>query len=156
MGRTKLTALQREATFWSRVDVGPADACWAWRGGRFDNGYGAFRYDGRTLSAHRYVARLAYGAKAVTGAVIMHLCDNPACVNPTHLQIGTYRTNMQDASAKGRMARGERVNGAKLTEEAVRLIRSTKANTATLAKRYGVTDDTVRLVRKRRTWKHVP
>lgn len=91
--------------------LGP-DACWEWPGGRtsarYGAGYGLFR--ARALSqhmiyVHRFVYALFWGA-VPPGHEVAHSCDNPPCANPLHLFAATHRTNMADASRKGRLRRG--------------------------------------------------
>ena len=154
MGRRLLTPVQRVAVFWSRVNVGEPGECWTWRGGLFDGGYGAFRYDGNTRAAHRFAASLKYGA-IPKGLAVCHRCDVPACVNPEHLFIGSYADNMQDASRKGRMAHGERAYNAKITEADVMAIRASPLTCSRLAAHYGVDTSNISCIRRRKTWKHV-
>jgi hypothetical protein len=95
--------------FWSRVEWSEdIDACWPWRGARSPNGYGTL---GRrspkhgkwtSVGAHRVAYELVWGAPP-EGAVIMHMCDNPACCNPNHLRAGTGRDNSIDCREKRRM-----------------------------------------------------
>lgn len=80
---------------------GKPDECWEWTGARNDLGYGYVRVAGRRFYAHRlslYIARGRLGSEQLA----CHTCDNPPCVNPAHLYAGTYRTNSQDASRRGR------------------------------------------------------
>lgn len=88
----------------------------------------------------------------------MHACDNPLCCNPAHLSAGTVKDNTQDMIAKGRNRppRGEKSTHAKLTDDAVRHIRSSKENAPTMAKLYGVNEQCIYKVRQRIRWKHVP
>jgi hypothetical protein len=101
-GRKSITDWQRY--FWARVDKRGADECWPWKGHAGTNGYGvAFDYDQdwkliRT-GAHRVSNWLATGELP---PVVMHVCDNPGCVNPKHLRSGTHRDNMLDCSDKRR------------------------------------------------------
>jgi hypothetical protein len=92
--------------FFSKVAF--TDDCWLWQG-TTNNGYGLFRVRGKTRLAHRVAFAIEHGYTPA-GMVVMHRCDNPPCVNPDHLVLGTQRGNMQDAVAKGRSRNG---NGAK-------------------------------------------
>jgi len=86
--------------FWDKVDVGEKDECWEWTGGRDPNGYGTFWYQKEFDKAHRVVMRLQ--GHDVRGATVCHKCDNPSCVNPNHLWVGTQQQNMRDMTKKGR------------------------------------------------------
>lgn len=155
MGRRLLTPVQRVAVFWSRVDVREPGDCWLWKGGTFTpNGYGAFRYDGKTQSAHRFSAALKYG-DLPKGLLVCHHCDVPSCVNPEHLFVGTYVDNMQDASRKGRIPHGEHVNKARLTVADVIAIRNSPLTGDKLAEIYGADSSNISCIRRRKTWKHV-
>ena len=92
--------------FWSQVDK--SGRCWMWTGSRGGDGYGLFNSGGRLYSAHRLAYQLAVGT-IPTGLVIMHECDNRACVNPAHLKPGTHAENMQDKVAKGRVPKQYKV-----------------------------------------------
>ena len=82
------------------IERGPDD-CWEWTGSRHPQGYGMFSVNGRNIYAHRFSAMLHFGMFDRRSRV-MHSCDNPGCVNPAHLSLGTQRDNMLDCSAKGR------------------------------------------------------
>jgi hypothetical protein len=155
MGRRLLTPVQRIATFWSRVNVAAAGECWLWKGGLFNTGYGAFRYNGNTRQAHRFAAEIQFGT-IPRGMAVCHKCDVRACVNPEHLFLGTNSDNMADAARKGRMARGERVYRSRLTAEDVVAIRKSTLTHAAIAKHYGVHGTTICHVMNRKTWRHIP
>lgn len=86
--------------FWpkvSRADVG----CWEWTGSKDRDGYGRIRIGDRPVMAHRVSYEMHHG-EIPDGAVVMHSCDNPACVRPTHLKIGSQADNITDRHLKGR------------------------------------------------------
>lgn len=111
------------------------------------------------MSAHRAAYLITHGVSAPADSVVMHTCDNRACVNPAHLVIGTPKDNTADMDSKGRrrvVAPPGEVNGkAVLTEETVRYIRSSGKSNAALSRELGVSINTVRGVRIGRTWRHV-
>lgn len=142
--------------FWPKVTRG--DGCWVWTGGREKNGYGRTgRKKGKTRGAHRVSWELAHGPIA-SGLYVLHRCDNPPCVRPSHLFLGTQAENRLDCVKKGRQPRGARQAMAKLTEIAVAEIRqkfaSGESKTA-LAATYGVTRQNVHFILARKTWQHV-
>jgi predicted DNA-binding protein (UPF0251 family) len=95
-------------TFWAKVQ-GADNECWLWPGTRFRDGYGQAKYHGRKWRAHRLAWWLTYGHEPT--AQVLHNCpqgDNPLCVNPQHLWLGSPVENSADMVAKGRQARGER------------------------------------------------
>jgi hypothetical protein len=94
----KTPASVRFSRYVDVVDVG----CWEWKGGKMKNGYGRFGIaKGQIVFAHRYSYEAKHGP-IPPGLFVLHSCDNPGCVNPSHLSVGTHADNMQDMRAKGR------------------------------------------------------
>lgn len=90
------------ARFWAKVAIDPDDgACWVWTACLDPDGYGRFRLAGKKWLAHRIAWTLAFG-RIQDGLLICHKCDNPRCVNHTHLFLGTVADNVRDRVAKGR------------------------------------------------------
>lgn len=89
--------------FWHRVQSEGAAECWEYTSPRDRGGYGLFSLAHRiTLRAHRFAYEISTGTEIPDGLCILHSCDNPACVNPSHLRVGTRAENMRDCLARGR------------------------------------------------------
>ena len=146
--------------FWSRVDK--IDGCWLWQAGKTKDGYGVIWKAPKVLLAHRVAWELTYGP-IPEGLQILHHCDNPACVNPTHLFIGTNYDNVCDSVSKGRRSSGENHPNALLTTARVSEIRkiyALKGNRCTrdisqrkLAYQYGVNRRTIQNILSRKNWR---
>lgn len=144
--------------FWSRVDRRSDGECWPFTGYCTPDGYGVFYVARRRKPASHVALWLAHGETVPAGMVAMHSCDNPQCVNPNHLRIGTHAENHADRDAKGRGAKGERRGWAKLTDAKVIEARSLRAEGKTfteLAARYGVDKKAIERAVKGITWSHV-
>ncbi len=128
--------------------------CIEWDGYRNRKGYGKRKFRGKNWLAHRAAYTEAYG-EIPEGMLVCHHCDNPPCVNPEHLFLGTPADNSSDMTAKGRQARGEASGKAKLTEDQVRAIRADTRMRREIAADYGVDSTVVSRIRLRHTWRHV-
>lgn len=84
--------------FWNKVNK--TENCWEWQGGKDRDGYGHIRVEGKLWQAHRFSTLL--DGRDPAGKVVMHQCDNPSCVNPKHLKLGTQADNVYDMVAKKR------------------------------------------------------
>ncbi len=136
-------------------DVGPG--CWNWDGQRGEKGYGIFLLNRKGAGAHRVAWTLARGP-IPDGLFVLHSCDNRACVNPSHLFLGTNRDNVEDMLRKGRQPRGEAKTLAKLTEATVRALRVCRRagfSVRSMAEVVGVSTKTVRDAINGVTWGHV-
>lgn len=140
--------------FWSNVRKGDENSCWLWTGGKDRDGYGRFHFGNRYHAAHRVSWCLAADATAFTPIVIRHACDNPACVNPRHLDHGTQAENMQDRDERARGAKGARNGRAKLTESQVLEIKRSPLPARAIARLCGLDHKTVRDIRKGINWAH--
>lgn len=136
-------------------DLGPP--CLLWQGELNEQGYGRITVAYRKLYVHRLVWEARHGP--IPGELcVMHLCDQPNCVELAHLVLGSNATNIIDRQRKGRQAKGSKNGKTLLTEEAVREIRrlAGKVRQATLAEHFGVSAEAVQDVIHRRTWRHIP
>lgn len=138
--------------FWEHV--AKSNNCWTWTAGTDKDGYGKFQ-GGR---AHRASYEMANG-EIPDHLCVLHRCDNPPCVRPDHLFLGTNRENMDDKIRKGRQFRGEQLKGlCKLSEHKVRQIRQLAKDGNThqaIADQFGVDRTNIGFVVRRETWAHI-
>ena len=144
--------------FWAKVLIGRSVDCWEWQASRFKNGYGQIRHS-LDQYAHR-TSWIIHNGPIPTGVFVLHTCDNPPCVNPAHLFLGSSKDNTDDMHRKGRArhARGESAGLAKLTNSSVRDIKRRLLRGESmllLAKEFSVNQGTVWAIRVGKTWKHI-
>ncbi len=150
------------ARFWLQVRK-EVNGCWIWVGS--GNTYGVIRVNNRPVKAHRFSWELHEGP-IPNGLRVLHNCpdgDNPRCVNPNHLFLGTDNDNIKDMVKKGRSTRGERNCKAKLTEQEVLEIRSRftpkkkkgSGAASVLAREFGITRSQISFITSGRQWKHL-
>lgn len=110
--------------FWAKVQKGKKDECWQWLAHCSRDGYGMLNVNNFADRAHRVSWRLHFG-EIPKGIYVLHKCDNPPCVNPDHLWLGTQADNVRDMNEKGRErgSKGEAHPNAKLTAKQVKEIR---------------------------------
>lgn len=157
--------------FWLNVQKG--DGCWIWTGARLKAGYGRIRWQRKQSLAHR-VAWVVVNGEIGDGLCVLHRCDNPPCVRPEHLFLGTKTENIADRHLKGRSASGDR-NGSRTKPErlargeanhksiltaanvveARRLRRTTGISFNKLAKQFSVSVYCVRSAVIGKTWRHI-
>lgn len=145
-----------EERFWEKVNK--TEICWEWMGYRDRTGYGSFGYAHQhNKMAHRYSWEIHFG-EIPQGLKVLHHCDNPPCVRPDHLFVGTQIDNINDMMSKGRKAVGVDSGVAKLTEDQVKYILNypwRRKLHKELAAELGVAVTTVNHVRRRKSWKHI-
>lgn len=164
--------------FWIKVEK--TEGCWLWTGATIRDGYGTITIDGRSVKAHRIAWELTYGP-IPEGMLVCHRCDNPSCVRPDHLFLGTHADNVHDCIQKGRRntptgeqssfrrhpeqfttfrtmprPKGEAHGLARLTWNQVREIRAKRTighSLNQLARAYNVSQGTICHIVAHRTWK---
>ena len=154
MGPLSASDLKR---FWAKVDKRSDNECWPWLVSSKNWGYGSFWLHGSNTLAHRVSFFLTTGE---VPEQVNHHCDNPGCVNPTHLFAGSQLANMRDRNGKNRanFCIGSRCPWARITEQDVLAIRTRKANgelSSDLAKEYHLSGRHIRGILIGMTWKHV-
>lgn len=175
MTKLKIYDEKTEIRFFSKVQK--TDSCWLWNAAKDKKGYGLFSVgpsrnsDGKRrnsmVAAHRFSYELHFGNIAQHdshhGLCVLHKCDNPSCVNPKHLFIGTNLENVQDMDSKGRRVvvttRGSKHPNSILSEsqivEIVRRHRIDKVSQLQLSKEYGVCHATINHIFTGRLWGHL-
>ena len=147
-----------EKMFWdnTRAEDTP-NACWLWAGYITDKGYGQLSYRGRYWRTQRLAYAFTYGAFD-SRLMVLHLCGNRSCINPSHLYLGTAKDNAQDSLNDGTFHQGERHTNAKLSNlEVVKIRRLLGAGLSRrgIARQYGVASSTIDRIILGKTWKHV-
>lgn len=137
----------------------PEAGCWLWDRHHHRQGYGWVRHEGRLLLAHR-ASYEAFNGSIPPGLKVLHRCDTPECVNPSHLFLGTQRDNVADMHAKGRdrKSRGEAHGRARLKEDDIRKIRARRASgeiLISIGADYGINASYVKKICDGDLWKHV-
>jgi HNH endonuclease len=133
--------------FSSHVQTG--EACWLWTGPLNDDGYGVFHVFGKNRKAHRVAYELSIADPG--DMCVLHRCDNPRCVRPDHLFLGTHADNMRDCAEKGRATR-------KLSPEQVLAIRAGAAAGASqhrLGCEFGISQSMVGRILNGKNWGHL-
>lgn len=129
------------------------NGCWEWVGHKNNDGYGTMQFGKRSLKAHRVSYELFKG-KIPLKIEVCHNCDNPSCVNPDHLFLGTHSENMGDMAQKMR-----RKKKTKLTPEKVleirKLLKEKEMSQYEIASKFGVTQGNIWCISKNQIWKHL-
>lgn len=146
-----------EQRFWKHVDIKDLFECWLWKGATDSAGYGSFRNKTGTTIASRISYFLVYGI-IPKGKNVLHHCDNPLCVNPSHLFLGTQKDNIRDCVTKKRIAIGEHHGRSKLTESDILKIYSllqSEISQIAIAKKFNVSGATIHNIKVGKNWKHL-
>lgn len=156
--------LSLEQRFWKHVDKKGEDECWNWTGGLKGGGYGVLCITSpkTTIGAHRYSYELHKGV-IPDGLFVCHICNNPSCVNPKHLEVGDQYHNLGYAASLGRMRPpkpkiGENCHLAGITNSQAKEIKQMLANGIKgniIAKRFNVSVFVVSNIRTGKSWKHI-
>ena len=147
--------------FWDKVKIGRPNQCWTWIGriAQWGNGYGHFDINHRPHFAHRISYELAHGMILFKKLFVCHHCDNPSCVNPNHLFLGTNLDNIMDATKKGRVSKGEKHCHAKLNEKdiiEIRKLMSKKIPRKFIMNKFNITSISyLYQIKNQKTWKHI-
>ena len=153
--------------FWAKVDkngitMSHMDTpCWNWTACKTDKGYGLFWLDGRSVKAHRMSWIITNGTipqhDSSHGWCVIHNCDNPSCVRPNHIRLGTNQDNMDDKMERGRNAdtAGEKHWRSQLTNVEVIRIRQSPLPRKVLASHYSVNCATITKIINRQSWQHI-
>lgn len=128
--------------------------CRVWTASRNFWGYGKIGWRGKIYKAHRLAWEETNGPIPL-GLFVCHHCDNPPCINPDHLFLGTNDDNTADKVSKGRQARGAEAGNVFLTERQVLAIRTDTRSHRMIADAYGVCHTSVGLIKRRRRWAHI-
>ena len=156
--------------FWSHVEK--SDGCWNWTGGKCKDGYGKINIGKLHRRSHRVSYELEHGPIRA-GLFVCHKCDNPSCVRPDHLFLGTAKENAEDMARKGRkhegdkhwskisphlINRGTKCGSSKFNEQQVLEIRERLKNGESqngLAREFGVGQSAIYSIAHKKTWKHL-
>ena len=137
--------------------------CWQWLASGTSEGYGRIESGGRKILAHR-LSFVLHKGEIPEGMLVLHRCDNPGCVNPDHLFLGSNADNSDDkvrknrqskGSAHGSWSRGENHYRTQLTDEDIRRIRADSRPHKAIGAEYGISFSHVSDIKRRVKWKHV-
>jgi len=165
--------MENPERFWNKVKQSTPNNCWLWVASK-TGGYGRFRIDGKVRKAHR-VSWEIHNGSIPNGLCVLHNCDNPPCVNPGHLWLGTQEENILDMKRKGRgrgptgknqwtnlfpekLAKGYKHRYSVLTESDVLAIRSAdryRGYQRDLARKYRVPQGNISKIVNYKSWKHL-
>lgn len=155
-GHNRKPVIPLGVKFWAKVDK--SQECWEWTASKHFSGYGEIGYLGKKHKAHR-ISWMIHHGEIPEGLYVLHKCDNPACVNPDHLFLGTHNDNMADKMQKGRCSalKGESNGESRLTEQQVKEIRALypSFNQIKIGKMFNVSNTTISKIVRRESWRHI-
>ncbi len=162
MGKRGVKPTPLEERFWSKVEKTPT--CWLWKGAHKigKDAYGFIHFNGKLISTHRASWQMVNGP-IPENMCILHSCDNPPCVNPAHLRIGTRRENSMDMVNRNRhptLLNAKSKIASKFTEKKILEIRDLKRKKpylsyASIARTYKVTPTAISFIIRRHVWKNI-
>lgn len=139
------------------IEIFPS-GCWIWKSFKSKSGYAEITWKGEKKRTNR-ISFEVFKDKIPTGMYVCHTCDNPLCVNPDHLYIGTHQDNIDDKLKKGRQSKGKEIGRSKLDEEKVNEIRriaeKEEFSHERIGEIFGVSQSCISRIVKRLTWKHI-
>ncbi len=145
------------ARFWRKAVV-DRNGCWVWTAAHRTSGYGIFNVNGKIRTASRLAYEIVFGPVADPETYVCHHCDNPPCIRPDHLFLGSNSDNQRDASRKGRKPHGEQHPRARLSEQDVLVAFSARRagiRQATIARFFGVDHETIGSIFRGQNWSHI-
>ena len=147
--------------FWDKVQKTKKDKCWIWLACKDKNGYGQFYLNGKSEKSHRVSYMLANRCSILKNFNILHKCDNPCCVNPKHLFLGTQKDNVKDMIHKGRRSdtKGNANGHAKINDQDVieikRLFHEDKLNQTQISQLYPINNRMISRIITGQAWSHI-
>jgi len=135
------------------------NGCWICINRRLDKtGYHKIKHQQKSYRLSRFIYENIVG-DIPEGYIIRHKCDNPNCINPEHMELGTYKQNSEDRDSRdrngGRFIRGERNGNSKLTSEDIKEIRNSNLSSYKLADIYGISQSQINRIKLNKRWKHI-
>lgn len=144
-----------DVRFWKHVNK--TSTCWLWTGSLDKLGYGRINDGSGSPKLSHRVSLMIHGVEVPNNMCVLHICDNPTCVNPNHLKVGTKHDNNTDMANKRRSAYGEKNGRAKLTKQQALEINELhgKMTRKQIAEKYGIAISTVSAIFNGSRWKYL-
>ena len=128
--------------------------CRLWTGSKYHDGYGRMSYEGKWQRVHRLAWR-AWRGPIPIGLNVLHRCDTPLCIKPSHLFVGTHADNVADKMRKGRHPHTVTFGNRKLTDAQARAVFRARGRQVDIAARFGIEQAAVSKIKRKVTWKHI-